>query len=100
MPLLNYTVMPVNPFSGEGMVVAIVGLVLLVAAFYIVYKIVKDLIANAILGGIGLILLHFLLPQILPFKVPLSLLNIVIAIVAGVPGLIIVILLTILGISK
>ncbi len=81
--------------SANGIIIAIIGLLLFIVAGYIVYKVLKNLIANAIIGGIGLIVLHFLGPTV-GLEIPLSITNIIISIIAGLPGLVIVVLLTLL----
>ncbi len=81
--------------SANGVIIAVIGLLLFIVAGYIVYKVLKNLIANAIIGGIGLIVLHFLGPMV-GLEIPLSITNIIISIIAGLPGLVIVVLLTLL----
>ncbi len=81
--------------SANGVIIAIIGVLLFIVAGYIVYKILKNLVANAIIGGIGLIALHFLGP-VVGLPIPLKLTNIIIGIVAGLPGLVIVVLLALL----
>ncbi len=94
--LANQTVSQgINLFSVNGIILAIVGLALIIVAGYIVYKLLKNLVANAIIGGIGLIVLHFLAPS-LGLEIPFSLTNIIISLIAGLPGLVIVVLLTVL----
>ena len=97
-PLANITQAPLELTSPAGIVVLIVGIALVVLAFYIVYKVLKNLVANAIIGGIGLIVMHFLFPPFLNMEIPISLANIIISLLAGVPGLIIVIILSVFGI--
>ncbi len=93
--MLNATTVPA--FSMEGGIVIFLGLIGIVIAFYIMYKVLKNLIANAVIGGVGLVLLHFIVPYLSDFEVPLDLLNILIAVVAGLPGLVIVLVKSILG---
>ena len=94
----NFTAMPLNPYEPMGILTIIIGVVLVVAAFYIVFKVIKNLVANAIIGGVGLVVLHFVAPFV-GLEVGISLMNIVIALVAGLPGLVVVVLLAVLGIS-
>lgn len=94
--MVNFTALPLNPYEPMGIVTIIIGVVLVVAAFYIFYKVVKDLVINAIVGGIGLVVLHFLVPFV-GLEIPITLLTILIALVAGLPGLIILILLAVFG---
>ena len=84
-----------NILSVQGIIIAIVGLALVIVAGYIVYKVLKNLVANAIIGGVGLIALHFLAPMV-GLEIPFSLTNIIISLVAGLPGLVIVILFSVL----
>ncbi len=92
---VNATGMSFSLLSANGLIIAIIGFLLFIVAGYIVYKILKNLIANAIIGGIGLIILHFLAPMV-GVEIPLSITNIIISIIAGLPGLVIVILLAVL----
>ena len=95
----NATVAPsLEVFSAPGIITLVVGIALVVAAFYIVYKVLKNVIANAIIGGVGLILMHFLFPFLFGFEVSIGLMNILIALIAGLPGLVIVIVLSLFGI--
>lgn len=96
--LSNISTPPLELTSPMGIITLVIGLVLVVVAAYIVYKLLKNLIANAIIGGIGLIVLHFLLPFLFKIEVPITLLNIVICVVAGLPGLVIVVVLSVFGI--
>jgi len=97
-PLVNVTKAPLELTSPLGIVTAIIGIVLVVLAFYVVYRVLKNLIANAIIGGIGLIVMHFLFPVSFNVHIPINLANIIICLVAGIPGLIIVIILSVFGI--
>lgn len=96
--ITNVTKAPLELTSPTGVVLLIVGLALVVLAFYVVYKVLKNLIANAIIGGIGLIIMHFVFPPLLHIKIPITLTNIIISLIAGIPGLIIVIILSVFGI--
>ena len=98
-PLENVTAPPVELTSITGIITLIIGLVLVVVAAYIVYKVLKNLIANAIIGGIGLIVLHFLFPMLFKIEVPITILNILICVIAGLPGLVIVVLLAVFGVG-
>ncbi len=94
--LVNQTVSQgFNLLSFQGVIIAIVGLALIIVAGYIVYKLLKNLVTNAIIGGIGLIALHFLAPMV-GLEIPFSIVNILTSLIAGLPGLIIVVLLAIL----
>ena len=93
----NFTALPLNPYEPMGILTIIIGVVLVVAAFYIVYKVIKNLVANAIIGGVGLVVLHFVAPFV-GIKIGITLTNIVISLVAGLPGLVVVVLLAVLGI--
>ncbi len=93
--IVNQTFHGFSIVSANGLIILVVGALLFIVAGYIVYKILKNLIANAIIGGIGLIVLHFLAPMI-GIEIPINLVNIIISILAGLPGLVIVILLAIL----
>lgn len=97
-PLVNVTKAPLELTSPTGIVVLIIGLALVILAFYVVYRILKNLIANAIIGGIGLIVMHFVFPFLFHIDVPITLANIIICLIAGIPGLIIVIILSVFGI--
>jgi len=94
----NFTALPLNPYEPMGILTIIIGVVLVVAAFYIVFKVIKNLVANAVIGGVGLIVLHFVAPFV-GITVEISLINIIISLVAGLPGLVVVVLLALLGIS-
>ena len=91
----NATSLGFSIMSANGVIIAIIGVLLFIVAGYIVYKILKNLVANAIIGGLGLLVLHFLGP-VVGLQVPLNLTNIIISIIAGLPGLVIVILLAVL----
>ncbi len=93
--LVNQTFSGFSITSANGLITAIVGLLLFIVAGYIVYKILKNLVANAIIGGIGLIVLHFLGPMV-GLPIPLNITNIIISIIAGLPGLVVVVLLALL----
>ncbi len=93
----NFTALPLNPYEPMGLITIIIGVVLVVAAFYVVYKVIKNLVANAIIGGVGLAVLHFLAPLV-GISIKISLANIIISLVAGLPGLVVVVLLAVLGI--
>lgn len=97
--ITNMTKLPLELTSPLGIVIIIIGIVLVVLAFYVVYKVLKNLIANAIIGGIGLIVMHFLFPTLFHISIPINLANIIICLVAGIPGLIIVIILSVFGIA-
>ncbi|MCD4739847.1 pro-sigmaK processing inhibitor BofA family protein [archaeon] len=99
LPTPNISVPPIDITSTTGIITLVIGLVLLVVAVYIVYKVLKNLIANAVIGGVGLIVLHFVIPHFFDVNIEMSLLNIVISLVAGLPGLVIVLILTLFGIS-
>ncbi|MCK4327617.1 MAG: pro-sigmaK processing inhibitor BofA family protein [Candidatus Diapherotrites archaeon] len=92
----NFTALPIAFNEPSGLIVLAVGAVVVVAAFYIFFRIIKDVIANAIIGGIGLIVLHFAGPHI-GVSVPIDLINIVIAILGGLPGLAIIVVFSALG---
>lgn len=94
--MVNVTSLAVNPYEPMGLLTIIIGVVLVVAAFYIFYKVIKNLIANAIIGGIGLIVLHLIAPFV-GINIEINLLNIVIALVAGLPGLVILLVISVLG---
>jgi len=92
----NFTALP--DFTGtNGILLTVIAAAVVVIGIYIVLKVVKSLIINAIMGGIGLILLNFFGPMV-GLDVPLTLLNVVVALVAGIPGLVILVLLALLGI--
>ena len=91
----NITALP-SPYEPTGMLTLIIGVVLVVAAFYIFYRVIKDVVANGIIGGIGLVVLHFVAPLV-GIEVEISLLNIVIALVGGLPGLVIIALMSVFG---
>ena len=60
--ITNFTALPLNFYEPSGLIGLIIGIVVIVAAFYIFFKVIKDLIINAIIGGVGLIVLHFAAP--------------------------------------
>ncbi len=93
--LVNQTLTGFSIGSVNGIIIAIVGILLILVAGYIVYKILKNLIANAIIGGLGLLALYYLGP-IVGIPIKLNLTNIIISVIAGLPGLVIVILLSVL----
>lgn len=83
--------------SVTGIITIVIGIVLLVVTVYIVYKILKNLIANAIIGGVGLILLHFLMPPLFGIEVDITLATIAICVIAGLPGLVVTVVLSLFG---
>ena len=85
--------------TGQGEILLILLAIALIILFYIFIRVVKDLIANAIAGGIGLIVMHFLFPSVLNIAIPLSLRNIIISLIGGIAGLAIVLVLTFFGIN-
>ncbi|MBN3036949.1 MAG: pro-sigmaK processing inhibitor BofA family protein [Candidatus Diapherotrites archaeon] len=89
----------VDILSLNGIIVLVIGTVLVIAAFYAVYKVLKNLVANAIIGGVGLIAMHFLFPLFLGLEVPISLLNIIVALLAGLPGLVIIVVFALFGVK-
>lgn len=93
--ITNFTGFP-SPYEPTGLLTLIIGVVLVVAAFYIFYKVIKNIIANSIIGGIGLVVLHFIGP-VVGIEIPLNILSIVIALIGGLPGLMILILMSIFG---
>jgi len=91
----NFTALP--DFTGtNSILLTVIAAALVVIGIYIVLKVVKSLIINAIMGGIGLIILNFFGPMV-GLDIPLTMLNIVVALVAGIPGLVILILLAVMG---
>ena len=94
----NETALPL--ITGEiSLFTLIVGIALVIIMAYVVYKVIKNLIANAIFGGIGLLVLHFLLGPMTGVDVPITIGNIVISLIAGLPGLVIVVLLALMSIT-
>ncbi len=93
----NFTVPPVSLTDPAGFFTLIIGVALVVIAIYIVFKVIKNLVVNAVLGGIGLIILHFVGPLI-GLNIKINLINILISLIAGLPGLVIVLVLSVLSI--
>ncbi|MCD6522406.1 MAG: pro-sigmaK processing inhibitor BofA family protein [Candidatus Diapherotrites archaeon] len=89
---------PLQLFSTNGIVVFVIGAMLVIVTGYIIYKVVKQLILNSIIGGIGLIVMHFVAPYI-GYEVQINALNILIALIAGLPGLVIIALMVLFGIK-
>lgn len=89
---------PVSFTDPAGFFTLIIGAALVVIAIYIVFKVIKNFVVNAIIGGIGLIVLHFIGPMI-GLNIKISLLNIIICLISGLPGLVIVVILTMLSIT-
>ncbi|MFC2174638.1 pro-sigmaK processing inhibitor BofA family protein [archaeon] len=92
----NFTAPAISFYEPSGLIVMIIGVVLIVAAFYVFFKIIKNVIANAIIGGIGLIVLHFVAPHV-GVNIPIDLINIIIAIIGGLPGLAIILVFSLFG---
>lgn len=72
--------------------IAIGGAILVVAAF-IFYKVVKDLLANVIVGAIALIIVT----QVLKVGIPINVATIVVSLVFGIGGVGALMILTYLG---
>lgn len=94
----NITALPAVPASLD-MFTLIVGLALVVIMAFIAYKVFKNLVVNAIFGGLGLLVLHFLIGPFMDLEIPVSVANILIALIAGLPGLVIIVLLALMGIA-
>jgi hypothetical protein len=85
-------------FPGQDAVILILGTLLLIVIFFIVIRVFKNIVANVIIGGVGLVLLHFLLPFLFGIQIPLSVMNVIIALVGGAAGLAIILVLTLFGV--
>jgi hypothetical protein len=101
VPSLNLLEKPLEIGSPEGIITLLIGIALIVVSVFVVYKVMKNLVANAIIGGVGLILLHFGLPFFLgpEFHVPINAVNVVVCIIAGLPGLFIVLILSLFNLA-
>jgi len=63
---------------------------LLIVSFYVVFMVLKNFVANAIVGGVGLVMMNQLAPILVEVQVPISVTNIIIALIGGLPGLVII----------
>jgi inhibitor of the pro-sigma K processing machinery len=93
----NATTLPFA-FDTGSIFTLIVGLALVIVAAYVVYKVLKSLVINAIAGGIGLLALHFLGPLV-GFTMPITVNTILVCVIAGLPGLVIAVVLKLLGVT-
>ncbi len=94
----NITALPAVP-ANLDLFALIVGLALVVIMAFIAYKVFKNLVVNAIFGGIGLLALHFFIGPFMGLDIPVSIGNMLIALIAGLPGLVIIVLLALMSIS-
>ena len=76
--------------SSSSLLVLGFAALLLIVSFYVVFIVLRSFVANAIVGGIGLIAMSLLGPILFEIQVPISITNIVIALVGGLPGLVII----------
>ena len=82
--------------SLQGNTAALVGGAVLVVAAFIIWKIMKDLLANVIIGAIGLIIVT----QVFRMDIPLNVATIIVSLVFGIGGVGALLLLTYLGALK
>ena len=77
----------IKDFAGNWAIV--IGAIVLIVGFFLFLKFLKNIIANAVIGVIGLLILKYVLGVPVPLTNPLVLL---IVVIAGIPGLAVVLL--------
>ena len=82
---------PLTSFAGNFGI--LLGAIILIVAFFLFMKFVKNIIANTIIGIVGLIILKF----ILGVSIPLNALTVLIVVVTGIPGLAVLLIAVFLG---
>ncbi|GEM_PF-3201424 len=83
---------PLKAFAGNfGL---LLGAVILLVGFFLFMKYLKNLVANVIIGIVGLLILRFIFGVPVPLTNPLVLL---IVVIAGIPGLAVVLIAVFLG---